>query len=203
MNKRFFTAATLALLAASSTALAEGDVEAGKQAAAACAACHGMDGNSTDPQYPKIAGLGERYLVKQLREYQDQTRENAIMAGMVAALSEQDVENLAAYFASQARTEGVADAELVEAGQALYRGGDLDRQIAACTACHGPSGNGIPGAAFPGLAGQHQDYVAAQLKAFRVGARANDPQEMMRDIAVRLTDNDIRAISSYVQGLRE
>ena len=203
MNKRVITAAALALAAATTAVEAAGDPEAGQQAAATCAACHGADGNSSDPQYPKIAGLGERYLEKQLIEYKDGTRENAIMAGMVAALSEEDIANLAAYFASQSTSEGTAEADLVDHGQALYRGGDLDRQIAACTACHGPSGKGIPGAAFPPLAGQHSDYVAAQLMAFRSGTRVNDPQQMMRNIAIRLSDADIRALASYVQGLRD
>jgi cytochrome c553 len=203
MKKCLHIVATMALLAASSTILAQGDPEAGKQAAATCAACHGMDGNSTDPQYPKIAGVGEAYLAKQLREYKEGTRENAIMAGMVAALSDADIANLAAYFAAQPTSAGVADESLVAHGQALYRGGDLDRGIAACTGCHGPSGRGIPGAAFPALAGQYQEYVSAQLMAFRAGERHNDPQQMMRNVAMKLSDGDIRAIASYVQGLRD
>jgi len=125
------------------------------------------------------------------------------MAGMVAALSDEDIANLAAYFAAQTTSGGVADEDLLAHGQALYRGGDLERGISACTACHGPSGKGIPGAAFPAVAGQYQEYVAAQLMAFRAGARHNDPQQMMRNVAIKLTDADIQAIASYVQGLRD
>jgi cytochrome c553 len=203
MRKLFLTAATLAFVLGSSTGIAAGDASAGKGKSATCSACHGADGNSTDPQNPKLAAQHAGYTVKQLQEFKGQVRENAVMLGMVAALSDQDMEDLAAYYAGQQISPGVADAELVALGEALYRGGDLTRGIAACSACHGPSGNGNPGADFPKVAGQHAQYTESQLKAFRSMQRANDSGQMMRNVAVKLTDADIQALSSYIQGLRD
>ena len=203
MRKLFLTTASLLLAVSSAIAFAAGDAAAGKAKSATCAACHGPDGNSTDPQYPKIAGQHAGYTLKQLKEYKSQVRDNAIMMGMVAALSEQDMEDLAAYYATQTQIPGEANAELVALGEALYRGGDLTRGIAACSACHGPAGNGNGGANFPKVSGQHAQYAETQLKAFRSMQRANDPGQMMRNIAIRLTDPDILAVSSYMQGLRD
>lgn len=189
-------------------ALAQGDVENGKAKSVTCAACHGTDGNSAIPMNPKLAGQHANYLVKQLTEFKlaSQTggkegRNNAVMNGMAAALSEQDMQDLAAYFSAQEPTEGEASEEFVELGNKLYIGGDLERGITACIACHGPRGNGTSLSGFPDISGQHADYIASQLKAFRSGDRANSLNGMMADIAKRMTDKDIEAISSYVSGL--
>jgi cytochrome c553 len=190
--------------AALGSILVDGDAGAGQQKAAVCAACHGPDGNSTNPQWPKIAGQNAAYLLKQLHNFKnpDTGRNNPIMTAQVAALSDQDMADLAEYFAAQPPSPGVADPQLVETGQALYRGGDLERGIVACSGCHGPQGRGNAAAKIPALAGQHAEYTAAQLKAFRAMERANDPNQMMRDAAMRLTDQDIAAVASYLQGLR-
>jgi cytochrome c553 len=198
----------VAALAAASTGLthAAGDAAAGKTKSAACAACHGADGNSVNPEWPKLAGQHAGYLLKQLRNFKGgpngkPERENPLMAGQVATLSEQDMENLAAYFASQKVTVGETAKDQLEVGQAIYRGGNAATGVAACIACHGPTGAGNPQALFPSLSGQHATYVAAQLKAFRSGARANDAGQMMRNIAAKMTDAEIEAVAQYVQGL--
>lgn len=190
------------------TATAQGDVEKGKAKSVTCAACHGTDGNSAIAMNPKIAGQHANYLVKQLTEFKlaSQTggkegRNNAVMNGMAAALSEEDIQDLAAYFAAQEATKSEASEEFVKLGNELYVGGDLDRGITACIACHGPRGNGTSLSGFPDISGQHADYIASQLKAFRSGDRANSLNGMMGDIAKRMTDKDIEAISSYVAGL--
>ncbi|HEX7954750.1 MAG TPA: c-type cytochrome [Burkholderiales bacterium] len=166
-----------------------------------CAACHGFDGNSFLPANPSLAGQHEEYLYKQLAEFKSGARNNAVMAGMVATLSEDDMRNVAAYYASQApRQMSAADKDLVAQGRRLYRGGNSANGVAACAGCHSPNGAGIP-AQFPRLASQHAEYVAAQLKAFRAGQRANDPNQMMRATAVKLTDQDIAALAEYISGL--
>jgi cytochrome c553 len=190
------------------SALAQGDVESGKAKSVTCAACHGTDGNSAIPMNPKLAGQHTNYLVKQLTEFKlasqtggQEGRNNAVMNGMSAALSEQDIQDLAAYFSAQEPTKGEASEEFVELGNKLYLGGDLDRGITACIACHGPKGNGTSLSGFPDISGQHAEYIASQLKMFRSGDRANSLNGMMGDIAKRMTDKDIEAISSYVAGL--
>lgn len=188
------------------TAVAAGDTQAGMEKSATCVACHQTDGNSTDPTMPKIAGQHASYLAKQLYDFksgEEGGRNNAIMSPMVAALSDQDIADLAAYYSEQTISLQGADPELVEQGQNLYLGGDLERAIPACTGCHGPAGRGNPAAKFPLLAGQHAEYTAQQLKAFRAMTRSNDPNQMMRDIAIKLTDPEIAALAAYIQGLRE
>ncbi|MCU7553630.1 cytochrome c4 [Alteromonas sp. ASW11-19] len=195
-------------LGLSATAVAEGDAEAGKAKSAVCAACHGPDGNSMIEMNPKIADQHPDYLVKQLQEFKlaaetggEEGRNNAVMNGMAAPLSLQDMQDLAAYFASQEMTPGETPEEFVEPGRALYQGGDEERGITACIACHGPQGNGMGLAGFPDISGQHAAYTEAQLKAFRSGTRHNDMNGMMRDIASKLTDEDIEILSNYVAGL--
>ncbi|XOV81327.1 MAG: c-type cytochrome [Aestuariibacter sp.] len=185
-----------------------GDPEAGKAKSATCAACHGVDGNSAIPMNPIIAGQHEKYLVKQLKEFQlasktggEEGRNNAVMNGMSAALSEQDMLDLSAYFASQSPNEGSTPEEVIEKGAALYQGGDVERGVTACVACHGPRGNGMGLAAFPDISGQHPEYIKSQLEMFRSGQRANDPNGMMGDIAKKLTDQDIQILSDYLSGL--
>ncbi len=167
---------------------------------AVCAACHGADGNSGSPANPKLAGQHPEYLAKQLAEYKSGKRANAIMQGMAAGLSDQDMKNIAAWLASQKAKPGFSkDKELVSLGERIWRGGITDRNIAACAGCHSPNGAGIP-AQYPRIAGQHAEYTAAQLTSFREGARKNSVQ--MNQVAAKLNDREIRAVSDYAAGLR-
>lgn len=172
-----------------------------------CAACHGADGNSVIPANPSLAAQHPEYTLKQLVNFKPRNGKSAeraspIMSGMVANLTADDMANLAAYFARQKPRPGAAsDPDLVKQGQEIYRGGILTKNVAACAGCHSPDGAGVP-AQFPRLAGQHAEYVEGQLKAFRSGERANDPNGMMRAIAARLSDREIKAVSEYISGLR-
>lgn len=167
-----------------------------------CAACHNVDGNSTDPTNPNLAGQFPEYLVKQLMDYRSGARRNATMAPNVARLSDQDILNLAAHYsAQQPRPRPAKDAALAAEGRRLYMGGNQGSGVPACAACHGPAGSGIP-VQFPRLAGQHAKYVVTQLKHFRSGARANDGGRMMQVIARKMTDQEMRAVAEYVSGLR-
>ena len=180
-----------------------GDAKAGEGKAATCAACHGMDGNSTDKTYPKIAGQNEAYVARQVGLIKSQKRQNPVMLPFVANLSEQDMHDLGAFFATKSALTGVADEKLLQRGQALYRGGDAALGVPACMACHGPDGRGMAGAGYPQLAGQWADYVQAKLKDFKAGTAWGDDTNarIMPDIARRLGDNDIAALASYVEGL--
>ena len=202
MKKLVAIAVACALFGSATAALAAGDPAAGKAKSAVCAACHNPDGNSTNPTYPKLAGQSADYLTKQLVEFKSGARVNAIMLGMVAALTPQDMEDLSAYFASQQIARGAADPALAPAGEALFRGGNLTTGVSACMACHGAVGAGNPAAKFPALAGQHNTYIETQLKAFRNMERNNDAGQMMRSVAAKLTDQEIKAVSSYIQGLQ-
>tara|TARA_R110002167_G_scaffold113852_4_gene287276 strand:- start:1701 stop:2312 length:612 start_codon:yes stop_codon:yes gene_type:complete len=189
-------------IALAASVSAAGDVEAGKNSSAMCAACHAADGNSAVPNFPKLAGQGQQYLLKQLKDIKAGNRVIVEMTGMLDGFSDQDLENLAAYFSAQTATGGQAKKDLVEAGEVLYRGGNPATKIAACAACHGPSGKGIELAAFPALSGQHADYIATQLKKFRSGERANDGDtRMMRSVSALLSDKEIEAVASYISGL--
>jgi cytochrome c553 len=186
----------------------EGDAEAGKAKSVTCAACHGPDGNSPTDMYPKIAGQHAGYIYKQLKEFKagmasggKEGRNNAVMGGMVAALSDQDMKDLAVFYASQTMKSGTTPEDVVARGQKLFRGGDMDRGIAACIACHGPRGVGHSLAGFPKISFQHPAYIKAQLESFRNGSRANDMNGMMRDVAKKLTDEDIEILSKYLGGL--
>lgn len=202
---------SLGLSLSSVLALAAGDPAAGKAKSTVCAACHGADGNSADPANPKLAGQHEAYLYAQLKAFKPSTnakgeqeppaRENAIMAGQVASLSDQDMQDLAAYFASQTIQRGISDKNLVELGRKIYRGGNTATDVSACTACHGPRGEGNPAAKFPALAGQHPQYTAAQLRAFRAGKRTNDAGKMMQNVTARMTDEEIDAVAAYLSSL--
>jgi cytochrome c553 len=189
------------IFAVSGPALAAGDPEAGKAKSATCTACHGADGNSTNPQWPKIAGQHEGYLYKQLTDYKSGDRVNATMQGMVAALSEQDMKDLAAYFAAQKPTANKGNAQMVGRGQEIYRGGITASGVPACMGCHSPSGNGNPAAAFPALAAQHPKYTAEQLMKFKSHERANDRGEMMRNVAAKMTDAEMELVAEYIAAM--
>lgn len=178
-----------------------GDAEKGKALSGTCVACHGADGNAIIAMYPKIAGQHEGYIAKQLAEFKSGVRKDPVMAGMVAALSEDDMKNLAAYFATQKVSKVAKPATVNQAGFDLYFGGDASRNITACVACHSPAGDGMAGAGFPGLANQHPDYIKAQLAKFRSGDRANDMNSMMQNIAVKLNDKDIADLAEYIATL--
>ena len=183
-------------------AQAAGDAAAGQTKVAVCAACHGADGNSAAPNFPKLAGQGERYLLKQLQDIKSGDRQVIEMTGILTNLSDQDMADIAAYYASQSTSVGTADPAKLEVGQSLYRGGKLDEGLPACTGCHSPTGSGNAAAGFPHLGGQHAQYIAKQLTDFREGNRTNDGDTMpMRAIAGKLSNKDIEAISSYIQGL--
>lgn len=182
-------------------AVAAGDPVAGKEKSQSCAACHGVDGNSTNPVWPKLAGQHENYLVKQLLEFKSGARENAQMSPMAAQLSEKDIRDLAAYYASQKVKIGKADPAAVELGQRVYRAGNIEAGVPACMACHGPTGRGNPAAGYPLLSGQHAEYTRNQLNAFRQDARNNDYNEVMRTIVDRMTDDEISSVAEYLQGL--
>ena len=167
---------------------------------AVCAACHGADGNSGTPVNPKLAQQHPEYTVKQLQEFKSGKRANAVMSGMAATLSDADMKNIAYWLSSKTAKPGFAkDKELVALGERIYRGGIADRQIAACAGCHSPNGAGIP-AQYPRLGGQHADYTAAQLTGFRDGIRKNALQ--MTQVAAKLNDREIKAVSDYIAGLR-
>ncbi len=178
-----------------------GDVASGKNLSAACGACHGSDGNSPAASFPKLAGLGEKYLLKQLKDFKSGTRANPIMAGQVAALNETQMGDVAAYYASQTRSIGYAAKDKVALGEKTYRAGNKATGVPACLACHGVSGTGMSAAGFPALGGQHSDYIKAQLMAFQEDKRTNDANKVMRDIAARMSNKEISAVSSYIQGL--
>jgi cytochrome c553 len=182
-------------------ALSEGDAGAGKTKSAACAACHGADGNSVAPNFPKLAGQNAPYLHKQLADFKSGKRVDPTMTGMVAPLSDADMADLAAYFATQTTKVGSAAKDQVELGQMIYRSGNAATGVAACAACHGPTGAGNPQARFPKLSGQHADYVVTQLKRFAAGERANDPGSMMRVVAHKMNEAEMKAVAQYVQGL--
>ena len=182
--------------AAAKPDLAKGEASYG----AVCASCHGADGNSGSPANPKLAQQHPEYLVKQLQEFKSGKRANAIMSGMSASLSEQDMKNIGAWLGTQKAKPGFAkDKELVALGERIYRGGLADRNIAACAGCHSPNGAGIP-AQYPRLSGQHADYTASQLVSFRDGVRKNSLQ--MSQVAAKLNDREIRAVADYIAGLR-
>lgn len=185
-----------------------GDAEQGKALAVTCGACHGADGNSEVPTFPKLAGLGEKYLMKQLMDIRDGARPIPTMVGQVDNMSDQQLADLAAFYAAQPRSGGQANPDLVALGKKIYLAGVADRNVAACAACHSPNGKGNAPAGFPGLAGQHADYIAAQLRAYRKGyedesGRTNDGETMiMRSNAFGLSDNEIDAVASYASGLK-
>jgi cytochrome c553 len=206
--RNFLLAGVIVFGAVSQAAIAAGDAAAGKTKAAACAACHGPEGNSAAPTFPKLAGQNDRYIVKQLHDIKANVRSVPVMAPLVANLSDQDMADIGAYFAAQKGSVNQAKKNSLTKGEQIFRAGIRDRGIPACTACHSPTGNGNAPAGFPRLGGQHADYIVAQLKAYRAAAdddpagRANDGEtKPMRSIAAHLTDSEIAALANYVSGL--
>jgi len=184
--------------------LVEGSSDAGKARALTCTACHGAEGNSISALWPNIAGQNASYLQAQLMSFKDGSRSDPLMSSQAMMLSEEDIADLAVYFESlPAAAQSVADPGTVNRGEALYRGGNTDTGAAACLACHGPTGRGNPAAKYPALQGQHAAYTAKQLNDYAAGTRETDGKtRIMRDIAARLSKEDVAALSSYVQGLR-
>ena len=194
----------LMIALASTYIFAAGDPQQGKALSAVCAACHGQDGNSSAGAFPSLAGQGQRYLVKQLKDIKSGNRAAVLMTGILDNYSEQDMLDVAAYYAAQTAAGGAADPALLVQGETIYRAGVARKQIAACTACHSPTGQGNAAAGFPMLAGQWPDYTEAQLRSFRSGERNNDgDSQMMRLNAMDLSDQEIKAVSSYIRGLRK
>ena len=211
MKKTIIILATVLLASFSSSIIAAGDAEAGQIKSVTCMGCHGLAGNSETALFPKLAGQGEVYLLKQLQNFKSGERNNAIMAGVASLLSEQDMMDIAAYYSIQTISENSAkgDAETIELGRKIYIGGKMDTQTSACIACHGPKGLGIPTAGFPSLSAQHADYIAVQLKAFRqysineqTGSDdVSRTNEMMVNVAKGLTTVEIEALAQYIAGL--
>ncbi len=181
-----------------------GSVADGQAKSAVCAACHGVDGNSITAEWPSLAGQHAAYTVRQLRAYQTGERDDVLMTNFAAGLSEQDMLDLAAYYEVQTIIPGGADPELVSLGESIYRSGVPERGVVACVACHGPSGRGNPLAAYPVLQGQHATYTANTLRAYAAGTRQSDAaqNQPMRTITEIMLEDEILAVSSYVQGLR-
>ena len=193
---------TLLIALGMGQAQAAGDPQAGKAKAAQCAACHGADGNSLNPEWPKLAGQHEGYLVKQLHYFEMGERENATMKPMANVLDSQGREDVAAYYASQKVKTGMADPKLVELGEQIYRSGNDVSGVAPCMGCHGPNGAGNPAALYPALRGQHAQYVENQLHGFAEGKRVNEnAKKMMQILSSRMTNREIKAVASYIQGL--
>ena len=184
--------------------LAMGDADAGQGKSAICAACHGMDGNSVVPNWPKLAGQHSAYLERQVSLIKNGSRQVPEMVGIVAGLSDQDIADISAYFASQTAAAGLADETLLATGEQLYRAGIAEKDVPACMTCHGPAGKGNPLSGYPSLAGQHTVYSEKMLKGFRAGTvwgEDDTNSTTMTQVANRLTDNEIKAVASYIQGL--
>ncbi|WP_025772473.1 c-type cytochrome [Thioalkalivibrio sp. HK1] len=193
---------TLLLFAAIGSAFADGDIVAGERKAAVCAACHGAGGNSVNPEWPNLAGQHASYTAKQIRDFMEgKTRNNALMAPMIANLTEEDIADISAYYESQPSTGGYASEALHDLGERIYRGGIVESGVPACIACHGPKGLGNGPAGFPRIAGQHAVYTAKQLDDWRAGARSNDTNSMMADAVRLMSPMEMKAVSEYIAGL--
>ncbi len=204
MKRTLLTA--LAALAMSNTAAAdsliEGDAADGKANSITCAACHGADGNSVNPEWPNLAGQHAKYMADQLHAFRSGDRANVLMTSQAMMLDEKKINDLSVYYESQAQKQlSVADTALVERGRKLYIAGNADQQLAACIACHGPDGAGNPAAAYPRIGGQHATYTAKALRDYASGERKSDVNQIMRNVASALSEDDIKALASYIQGL--
>jgi cytochrome c553 len=199
---KFAWIGTALACAALSGAASAGDADAGAQKAAACGACHGMTGSSVNPEWPNLAGQHEGYIAAQLALFKQGVRDNALMMPMAMALTDADMQDLGAHFARQAPAGLEADPSNWQAGEKLYRGGDADRGVPACIACHGPQGKGNAPARYPALRAQHAVYTFNQLKAYAEGKRRTPGSDIMQVISARLTEAEMRSLASYTQGLR-
>ena len=179
-----------------------GDIEAGKAKSVTCAACHGADGNSTNSAWPSLAGQHAGYIYKQLKDFKAGRRNNASMTGMVALLNDEDMKNLAAFYESQQPKAVAFDGEMIETGESIYRGGITETSVAACMGCHAPNGKGNGPAGWPSLRGQHPQYLVTQLQNFKQGLRANDTGKMMRNVVVRMSDMEMKAVAAYIAGIQ-
>jgi cytochrome c553 len=177
------------------------DIEAGKTKSAVCAACHGADGNSSNAAWPSLAGQHASYIYKQLNDFKEGRRNDATMTGMVALLNDEDMKNIAAYFESQQPKTVAFDADMIAAGESIYRGGITETNVAACMGCHSPSGKGNGPAGWPSLKGQHPEYLFTQLQNFKQGSRANDNGQMMRNVVVRMSDMEMKSVAAYIAGI--
>ena len=202
MKTTFALLGTLALMTAIAGSAEAGDAAAGAQKSAVCGACHGATGSSINPEWPNLAGQHEAYIVAQLAAFKKGARDNPLMMPNAALLSEQDMQDLGAHFASQTPAGLEADASNYKAGEKLYRGGDPERKLPACIACHGPQGKGNGPARYPALRAQHAVYTYNQLKAFSEGRRSTPGNDIMQVVAAKLTDDEMRALASYTQGPR-
>jgi cytochrome c553 len=192
----------LALSGLVSFAANAADVEAGKAKSAACAACHGVDGNSSNGMWPSLAGQHASYIYKQLTDFKAGRRVNASMASMVVGLNDDDMKNLAAYYESQRAKSVAFDGEMIAKGESIYRGGITETQVAACMGCHSPSATGNGPAGWPSLKGQHPEYIVAQLQSFKQGTRANDTGKMMRNVVVRMSELEMKSVAAYIAGIQ-
>lgn len=190
----------VALLSTATATLAAGDPVAGEEKAALCAGCHGDDGNATAPIFPKLAGQHKNFLIKQLHEFKSHKRVEATMNAMAEPLSEEDIQDLAAFYATKKITP--ESGAINTKGESLYKAGSASAGIPACSGCHGPRGEGNPSAGFPSLRGQYSAYIEKTLADFKSGERANDPNGMMRQIASHLSDEDMNALGDYVSTLK-
>ena len=186
-----------------SFAYAAGDAASGQGKVAVCSGCHGADGNSMIPSFPKLAGQGEVYLVNQLKDIRDGARNVPQMMGILTGRTDQDLADMAAFYSTQKVTVGATNPDLLDLGRQIYRAGIAKKGVAACTACHSPTGAGNAQAGFPAVGGQHADYLISQLKAYRTETRTNGQAKLMQQVAALLSDKEIEAVASYMQGLSE
>jgi len=202
---KFFIPVAASILAVFSLqAVAQGDASAGQAKSAICAACHGADGNSVVPNWPKLAGQHPDYMVRQVALIKSGARTVPEMLGIVASISDEDIQDISAWFSSQTNNGGVADESMIELGQRIYKAGNAESGVPACMSCHGPAGEGNPLAGYPALAGQHSVYVSKMLTGFRMGFNWGDDDEtskVMNGAALQLTKDEIEAVASYIQGL--
>lgn len=204
MKKALIIALAGLAITSSASIFAAGDAAKGKTLTAACAACHGADGNSINPIWPNLAGQSEEYITKQLVDFRSGARVEAIMTPQAKAIaSDDDIAHISAYFAAQTSKPGAADEKLVKEGEAIFKGGKMSSGVTACSACHGVTGNGNSKAKFPKIASQHTQYLENQLKLFKSGKRVNDAGKMMQNIATKMTDADMKAVSEYISGLHD
>jgi cytochrome c553 len=201
MKASQFGAMILALSGLMSFTVNAADIEAGKTKSAVCAACHGADGNSSNAAWPSLAGQHASYIYKQLKDFKEGRRNNASMTGMVALLNDEDMKNVAAYYESQQPRAVAFDADMIEVGESIYRGGITETHVAPCMGCHSPSGKGNGPAGWPSLKGQYPEYLVTQLQNFKQGLRANDSGKMMRNVVTRMSDMEMKSVAAYIAGI--